>query len=227
MTIKEEILSNKVYIMNICCMCIVWASASFGYYLIGYDLKYIRGNKYINGIISSSSECVAFLAAGVLIEVVGVKKTLIGSYILALIGMVSLIATTTDDQVALSFMILGAKFGVSVVFVVAYVGNYSLFPGTIVATTMGICNIFSRISTIFAPYVAEVKPDTTSQVIFCVIMAMALVSSFAIQVMKKTAVDDDDLEEEDHVTEAVEKKTNQEIIDFTKNEIYKTKKFQN
>ena len=162
MTIKEEILSNRTYIINIFCMCTVWASASFGYYLIGYDLKYIRGNKYVNGIISSCSECVAFLVAGVMLKLVGVKKTLIVSYLIGLIGMFTLLLTTTENQVALSFMILGAKFGVSVVFVVAYVGNYSLFPTSIVGTTMGICNIFSRVSTIFAPYVAEVKPDSVS-----------------------------------------------------------------
>ena len=182
MTIKEEILSNKVYMLNIACMCLVWTSGSFGYYLIGYELKYIRGNKYINGIISSSSEVVAFVLAGILIEVIGVKITLIGSYILGLAGMITLIATRniTDNQIALSFMILGAKFGVSVVFVVAYVGNYSLFPGSIVGTTMGICNIFSRISTIFAPYVAELKPEWISQVIFCIVMLLALVASSMI-----------------------------------------------
>ena len=37
-----------------------------------------------------------------------------------------------------------------------------------------------------------------------------------------TKVDESDLEESDHVTEKVEKKTSQEIIDFTKNEIIKT-----
>ena len=78
-------------------------------------------------------------------------------------------------------MILGAKMGVSVAFVVSYVGNYSLFPASIVGTTMGICNIFSRISTIFAPYVAEVKPDTVSQIIFCIIMLAALIASFMIK----------------------------------------------
>ena len=78
-------------------MCLVWMSASFGYYLIGYDLKYIRGNKYINGIISSSSECVAFLLAGVLINKIGIKFTLIISYIFAIAGMLTLIVTTTES----------------------------------------------------------------------------------------------------------------------------------
>jgi len=44
--------------------------------------------------------------------------------------------------------------------VVSYVGNYKMFPASIVGTTMGICNIFSRVSTIFAPYVAEIDPES-------------------------------------------------------------------
>ena len=63
----------------------------------------------------------------------------------------------------------------------AYVGNYALFPGTIVGTTMGICNIFSRISTIFAPYVAELNPEYISQIVFCVFMFCALVGSIFIK----------------------------------------------
>ena len=96
MTIKEEILGNKIYIMNIICMCLVWMSSSFGYYLIGYDLKYIKGNKYTNGIVSSCSECVAFILAGFLLDWLGIKKTLITAYVIAFIGMVTLIVTPKD-----------------------------------------------------------------------------------------------------------------------------------
>ena len=78
-------------------------------------------------------------------------------------------------------MVLGAKFGVSQAFVVSYVGNYALFPASIVGTTMGICNIFSRVSTIFAPYVAEMDPEYVSQIIFCVFMLIALIASIMIK----------------------------------------------
>lgn len=106
---------------------------------------------------------VAFVTAGILLDKIGIKATLVVSYVVGLIGMFALIVTPKDvSQVAISFMVLGAKFGVSQAFVVSYVGNYALFPSSIVGTTMGICNIFSRVSTIFAPYVAELKPDTVS-----------------------------------------------------------------
>lgn len=153
-------------------------SASFGYYLIGYDLKYIKGNKYTNGIVSSSSECVAFVLSSFMLDYLGIKKTLVISYIVAFVGMATLIVTPKDaSQTAISFMVLGAKFGVSVSFVTSYVGNYALFPSNIVGTTMGVCNLISRIATIFAPYVAELHPDAISQVIFCVVVLAALIAS--------------------------------------------------
>jgi len=55
---------------------------------------------------------------------------------------------------------------------------------------MGICNIFSRVLTITAPYVAEVEPDTIAKVTFCAIILAALISSFSIIVEdKKPATD--------------------------------------
>lgn len=191
MTIKQEIVGSRVHLINLLCMCIVWLSSSFGYYLIGYDLKYIRGDIYINGLVSSSSECVATLVAGYCLEKVGVKMTLVFSYLTALVGMLCLIITSTDEEGWLSLFILGSKFGISAAFVVAYCGNYYLFPVSIVATTMGICQIGARISTIFAPYVAEIPPNSFSQWIFCIVISTAFLASLAIVDEKRLKKNDD------------------------------------
>ena len=71
-------------------MMIVWVSGSFNYFLISYQLKYIEGNMYINGIVSSLSEVTAFISAGVLTQKVGIKTTLVISYLIAISGMASL-----------------------------------------------------------------------------------------------------------------------------------------
>ena len=148
-----------MYVVNLICMTLVLVSSSFGYYLIGYDLKYIRGNLYINGIVSSTSECFAYLFAGKVYERIGLKYTLIISYTIGIAGMLSLILTTTDNQYWLSLFVLGSKFGVSASFNIAFIGIYYLFPTDIVATAFGISNTVSRVATIFAPYAAELKPE--------------------------------------------------------------------
>ena len=42
-------------------MILVWLSASFCYYLISYQLKYLKGDIFTNGIVSSVSEILAVL----------------------------------------------------------------------------------------------------------------------------------------------------------------------
>jgi len=148
--------------VNLFGMIMVWLSASFCYYLISYQLKYIKGNLYINGLVSSSSEICAYALSGVLMKLLGVKYILILSYTLAISGMMCLIMINTQDQIWLSFFILGSKFGISSAFNVAYLGNQILFPMSIMAASYGICNVFSRIITIMSPYVAEVKPEAVS-----------------------------------------------------------------
>ena len=94
-------------------MLIVWISASFGYYLIAYQLKYIEGNLFINYIISSFSEIFAYLTSGIFIKIFGIKNTLLVSYIISLIGMLCIIYIKTDNSVLISIFVLGGKYGVS------------------------------------------------------------------------------------------------------------------
>ena len=113
------------------------------------------------------------------------KNTLIVAYLIGIAGMVALILydPTGDDvnQLLVSIMVLGSKFGVSQAFNIAYIGNVLLFPVTIVASTIGVCNIFSRVLTIIAPFIAELKPVSISQWIFVVVCGIALWASLSIR----------------------------------------------
>ena len=91
------IVSSKEYLVNVICMTIIWISGSFCYYLIAYELKYIRGNMYINGLISSFSELAGNIVSWILFEKIGVKKAFVTAYLISLAGMMSLILTSTDS----------------------------------------------------------------------------------------------------------------------------------
>lgn len=151
----RQIMEDKTVLRNLICMMIVWVSGSFNYFLISYQLKYIEGNMYINSIVSSSSELVAFMVAGAFTERVGIKPTLLISYVIAIFGMASLAYDKPNNQLLLAIFVLGSKYGVSQVFNVAYYANVCIFPVRIVASSYGLCNIVARICTVFAPYVAE------------------------------------------------------------------------
>lgn len=165
-------------VRNLLLCIMIWTSGSFNYYLIAYQLKYIQGNLYVNTIVSSTSEVCAFIFSGVLINKYGLKRTLVGSYILAIIGMSALTfdLQKTGIKMLLPLCILGSKFGVACAFNVAFVSNVQLFPVSFVATSMGYCNIFSNVGTIFAPYVAELKPESISKHIFITLCVFALLA---------------------------------------------------
>jgi hypothetical protein len=72
-------------------MAFLWLSSSSLYYMISYQLKYIEGDMYINGITSSMSELAADMLSGYLAHKIGIKFTMILSYVIALVGMVCLV----------------------------------------------------------------------------------------------------------------------------------------
>jgi nitrate/nitrite transporter NarK len=185
MSTKALFLSNPAYVRNLVCMTIVLVACSFDYYLIGYELKYIRGDIYINGIVSSTAEIFAYIFSGALYMKIGMKNTLCLSFIIAVAGMMALLLTTTDDEYWLSLFILCGKFGISSSFNIAFIGTYYLFPPNIVATALGIENISSRVATIFAPYVAELTPRWISKWVFVGLAVLALVASLLLVIINK------------------------------------------
>ena len=67
----------------------------------------------MNGISSAASECIAYMVAGYIFKVVGLKATLVLSYIISLTGMLGLIFLNTKNNFILSLLVLGSKFGIS------------------------------------------------------------------------------------------------------------------
>jgi hypothetical protein len=131
-------------------------------------------------MVGALSEVAAFSTSGILIKFFGIKPTLVIAYAIALSGMAALIFTSTLNQLWLSIMILGCKFGISCAKSTAYLANYQVFPVSIVATAFGLCNVVARVSTIFAPFIAELKPDSIAQYIFLGIMCLTTCTSMLI-----------------------------------------------
>ena len=130
--------------------------------------------------MSSSSEVLSYSFAGLLFEKAGLKFTFILAYFVSFGGMFALILYKGDAKIVFCLLVLGSKFGVAIVFNLAYLANYNLFPVIILTTTYGICNVFARFLTIVAPYIAELKPESISQIVFCVVIAMSFIASMFI-----------------------------------------------
>ena len=81
--------------MNLICIAICWFAASFDYYLISYELKYIKGDIFTNGLVSSISELFAYMLSGQLVKFMQIPTILRMSFSLSAIGMILLIVVPT------------------------------------------------------------------------------------------------------------------------------------
>jgi len=65
--------------------------------MISYQLKYIKGDIYLNVVVSTISELVAVLLSGILFELIGLKKTLVCSCLISALGMLCLLTVNTEN----------------------------------------------------------------------------------------------------------------------------------
>ena len=90
---KQEFLGNKENLRNLLCMVAIFIANSFCYYVLGYQLKYIRGDIYVNNIVNSFSELVAFAISGAVTQALGIKWAFNISYMISLAGIGGLVFT--------------------------------------------------------------------------------------------------------------------------------------
>ena len=87
------LMSHKTQKQNLISMIMIWISATFCYYLIAFEIKYLHGDIFENAATSCFSEIVAVMLSGIMLDWIGFKKTLNISYILAFAGMFFLLIT--------------------------------------------------------------------------------------------------------------------------------------
>ena len=64
----------------------------------------------------------------------------------------------TTEPIIIMVVMMITKFGINICFTLCYIINAEYFPAVVCSRVFGICNIFSRISTVLAPLIAEVSP---------------------------------------------------------------------
>ena len=137
-------------------MVVVWTISSFNYYLINFQLKYINGNVFNNTLVSGLSEVPAVILAGYFYKKIGLRYTLMGAFFISTFGSVLLLYFDTYENLV-PLMVLFAKFGMAITLTLCYFGNSHIFPPIFCGTAFGICNIFAKLGTIFAPLIAEIE----------------------------------------------------------------------
>jgi len=140
-------------------MAYMWTATSFTYYMIAFQLKYLKGNIYNNSLASGGSEMVAIAISGVLYTKLGLKKSFTLLYALSCVGGCCILFLGAEaGGIAMPLFVILSKFGISGAFVLIYCSTVDVFPTLFCASALGFCNFFARIITILAPEVAERDP---------------------------------------------------------------------
>ena len=153
---KINFCSNKVILLNLIIMIILWSVTSLNYYLITYYMKYVPGNIFVNTTISTVSELIAYACSGLAYQALGGKTAFFFSFLISSVGGFLIAFIPAVGYEIASFVLL-AKFGISFAFNLVYVITPTLFPTDLCSTTFGVCNIFAMLSSVFSPMIAELR----------------------------------------------------------------------
>ena len=162
-------------------MTFVWLTTSFDSYLLMFLVATFK-NEYASGIGLGVADVVAFAIAGYVYQRVGVRISLIGTYILATVSGFILLTYGLKHEESWVFVLLvfAARFGISFAFNIIYVAHAPLFPTLFSATAFGFCNFFSRIFSAFSSLFAALE-EPTPMIIYTTLAGITAVLAFGIQ----------------------------------------------
>ena len=173
-------------------MIVIWTTTVFSTYLIMYQLKYLRGNIFQNTNSYSISDAFSRIFGGIVYENLGLRKSFILAYTIALVGGICIYFIQCGNAVfefqrelpiekLMPVFTMVTKFGLGAAMLSCYSACYSddqIFPLKKRATAIGICNIVARSITILAPQVNELKAPLP-MLTFIAIIAVAFIASFS------------------------------------------------
>jgi OCT family organic cation transporter-like MFS transporter 4/5 len=139
-----EILPLKSYRSKLIIMSINWFVMTLTFYGINFNVTNFGTNPYFTGILIYASESIAQLCALYFITVYGCQKTLIGSYLLSFLGLVTMSVISHRSSWYLVFLFL-SKFGISATTSTNYTYTADIFPIMVRMAAMSFCSLMSRI----------------------------------------------------------------------------------
>jgi hypothetical protein len=133
----------------------LWIVATFNTYLIFFQIKYMKGDFFVNTIVSAASDITAYAAAGYFMDRMGLKSNYLTSFVVCVIGATMYIFLRVDYPSLIPVFLLVSNFGTSWCVNIDWNANAKLFPVIYASSTNGICNLFARVTNSLAPQFAE------------------------------------------------------------------------
>jgi hypothetical protein len=153
----REYLRDFKNLKNLAIFVYMFIAASFNYYLITFNIKYIPGDVFVNAIVSALADAVSHYLSAPLRHITTPKNSLTVSYAMCGIAAIFLMIAENDTSWTKDIppIILAAKFGISCAFGLLYMCTAHYFDSRFMGSIFGTCNVIARSITILSPMVAE------------------------------------------------------------------------
>jgi hypothetical protein len=120
----------------------------------------MKGDFFINNMVSACSDIVAYIVSGIFIERLGLRPSYLSSFTVCFIGAGLYLAFRNGHPSLVPLFLLVSNFGTSWCVNIDWNANAMLFPVIYSSSTNGFCNLFARLSNILAPQFAEFTQPT-------------------------------------------------------------------
>lgn len=146
--------SSPRMLLNLLIAASTFMICSFSFYLLGFYMKYLGGNIFINNILAALSQVLASIISIPIHRSLGTKYSYSVFFILAFLFGLPLYVWNGNGLVV-AICIFPCRFGIFSAYSMTYYLNQEIFPIRYVSIAFGISNICARVATIVAPQVAE------------------------------------------------------------------------
>ena len=157
---------------------------SFCFFLINFQMKFVKGSLIKNTLGSQIAEFSADALSGVVYAGVGPRRGFVCSYIVGICGSV-LMLTFWENKDYILFLIIAAKLGMSSAFNMSFIASIQLIPPIFAASVFGYCNVLARIVTMGSSVIAEMDYPAPLIITICFASSAALASIFLLEKMPK------------------------------------------
>lgn len=177
-----DLIKTREMRIRTICIFVNWIVVGLVFYGVAQFMGQISGNIFINVTISGLVQIPGNLLGMYLMDIIGRKWTLIGSYGLCVISC--LIITVVPEDPIWATTILGCigQMTIAVCFSTMYVFSGELYPTTIRNVGLGTASMFARFGSMVAPFVTSFSGDKrwVAPLIFGLLPVIAIVVSFRL-----------------------------------------------
>uniref|UniRef100_A0A061RDK7 MFS transporter, OCT family, solute carrier family 22 (Organic cation transporter), member 4/5 n=2 Tax=Tetraselmis sp. GSL018 TaxID=582737 RepID=A0A061RDK7_9CHLO len=143
-----DVLRHPILRVRLIIQLIAWFTVSSMYYGISLMISALPGSIYVDNVVLAVMEMVAYGVASVLIDLIGRRKTISGSFLIGGLCLILSAATSGPLSLCLAF---AAKCAAASAFALVYICMAELFPTVVRNVCVGAASQAARVGSMAMP----------------------------------------------------------------------------